>query len=312
LDIQKPRKGSLAYRPRKRASNQNARVNWQEIDDVRVLGFAGYKVGMTHVCYVDETSSPTKGQEIASAATVIEVPPVIVYGVRCYNSKNSLGDVLTEDEKVIKLLGIRKKRTPKAINEDQVEDVRLLVMTLPSKTTTGKKHIEKMEIGCGGKDAKEKLTYCKSLIGKELKIADVFKSGEFVDTVAVTKGKGWQGPVKRFGVSVQRRKATGKRRHVGTLGQWHPAYVLYTIPQAGQMGYHKRVELNKLILKIGDKPEEINPSSGFPKYGFVKNDFVVVRGSIPGPTKRLVKLRLAVRASPLGEPQVTFVSTAPV
>ncbi len=301
-DIRRPRRGSMAHRPRKRAASQNARVYWQGSADKRVLGFAGYKAGMTHVSYVDDSESPTKGQEIVSAATVIEVPPMVVYGVRCYSNRNSIGDILTTDEKTLKMLGVRKKLAHKAVNEAAVDDARLLAFAMPSKTKMGKKHIESMEIGCGGKDGKEKLEYCKGMIGKELRVSDVFKNGEYVDVVSVSIGKGWQGAVKRFGVSIQRRKATGKRRHVGTLGQWHPAYVLYTVPQAGQTGYHKRTELNKRILKIGQKPEEVNPSSGFPEYGFVKNDYVLVRGSVPGPAKRLVKLRLAVR-SPAAQPK---------
>jgi len=301
----------MAHRPRKRAESQNARVYWQTTPDKRVLGFAGYKVGMTHVAYVDESESPTKGQEIVSSATVIEVPPMVVYGVRLYKGKNSVGDLLTHDEKLLKLAGIDKKPQHKPIHEDGVEDARLLAMAMPSKTSIGKKHVEKMELGCGGKDGKDRLDHCKAMLGKELRVSDVFKSGELVDTVSISIGKGWQGAVKRFGISIQRRKATGKRRHVGTLGQWHPAYVLYTVPQAGQTGYHKRTELNKMILKISQKPEEINPASGFPHYGFVKNDFVVVKGSVPGPTKRLVKLRLAVRGSPAKEPKVGYISLAP-
>jgi len=301
----------MAHRPRKRASSQNPRVQWMGSPDKRVLGFAGYKAGMTHVSYVDQTESPTKGQEIVSAATVIEVPPMVVYGVRCYRGRNSVGDILVKDEKALKLAGVRVK-AQKAVDEAGIEDARLLVAALPSKTGFGKKHPERMEIGCGGKDAKEKLEYAKGMLGKELKISEVFKNGEFVDIVTVSIGKGWQGAVKRFGVSIQRRKATGKRRHVGTLGQWHPAYVLYTVPQAGQTGYHKRTELNKMILKIGQKPEEINPSSGFPSYGFVKNDYLVVKGSIPGPVKRLIKLRLAVRYDgAIKEPQLGFISLEP-
>ncbi len=301
----------MAHRPRKRATSQNPRVHWQGSAEKRVLGFAGYKAGMTHVSYVDQTESPTKGQEVVSAATVIEVPPVVVYGLRCYSGRNSVGDILAKDEKALKLAGIRTK-APKAVDEGAVEDVRLLVAALPSKAGFGKKHPERMEIGCGGKDAKEKLEYAKGMLGKELKIGDVFKNGEFVDIISVSIGKGWQGAVKRFGVSIQRRKATGKRRHVGTLGQWHPAYVLYTVPQAGQTGYHRRTELNKMILRIGQKPEEINPSSGFPSYGFVKNDYLVVKGSVPGPAKRLIKLRLAVRHDgAIKEPQLGFVSLEP-
>ncbi|MBU0591598.1 50S ribosomal protein L3 [Candidatus Micrarchaeota archaeon] len=307
-DIRKPRKGSMAHRPRKRARSQNPNVHWQSSVEQRVLGFAGYKVGMTHIAYVDDTESPTKGQEIVSAATIIEVPPLVVYGIRCYDSQNSIGDIISTDEKLLKLAGF-KKIVAKEIKEDRVENVRLLVFAMPSKTKMGKKHIEKMEIGCGGKSGKEKLDYCKSILGKELKASDVFKIGEHVDVISITKGKGWQGPVKRFGVSIQRRKATGKRRHVGTLGQWHPAYVLYTAPQAGQTGYHRRTEMNKRIMKISQNPEEVNPNCGFPSYGFVSGDFMIVKGSIPGPVKRLMKLRLALRHSGAPkEPQVSFVS----
>jgi len=298
----------MAHRPRKRAKSQNARVHWQHSGDKRVLGFAGYKAGMTHVAYVDDSESPTKGQEIVTAATVIEVPPITVYGVRCYSNRNSVGDILADNEKMLKLAGIRKKSAKKP-DEAKVEDARLLVYAMPSKTKMGKKHIEKMEIACGGADGKEKLEYCKSLLGKEMRVSEAFKPGEYVDVISITKGKGWQGAIKRFGAKIQRRKATGKKRHIGTLGQWHPAYVLYTIPQAGQTGYHTRTEMNKRILKIGEKPEEVNPSSGFPRYGFVNSDYVVVKGSIPGPVKRLIKLRLAVRSPSVKEIQLSYLSS---
>ncbi len=285
----------MAHRPRVRAYNENARVFWPVSGEKRALGFAGYKVGMTQVAYVDDTESPTKGQEIVTSATIVEVPPIMVYGVRFYSKNDSIGDLITQDEKVLKLAGIKNKPVEKPINEAVVDDARLLVFAMPSKTRFGKKHIEKMELGCGGKDTKDKIEYCKSVLGKELKMSNVFKHGEYVDVVSVTTGKGWQGAVKRFGISIQRRKATGKRRHVGTLGQWHPAYVLYTVPQAGQTGYHQRTEFNKRILRISDKVDDINPVAGFNGYGFVRNDYVLLKGSIPGPVKRLIKMRIAVR-----------------
>ncbi len=302
----------MAHRPRKRAKSQNARVCWLDNGEKRVLGFAGYKAGMTHVSYVDDSESPTKGQEVMSAATVIEVPPMLVYGVRCYCGNDSVGDIISDDEKVLRLAGFRKAPAKKQIDESSVDDARLLVFTMPSKTGIGKKHIEKMELGCGGKDGKERLEFCRSMVGRELRASDVFKGGELIDVVCVSTGKGWQGAIKRFGVSKQRRKATGKMRHVGSLGQWHPAYVLYTVPQAGQTGYHQRTELNKRILRMGQKPEEINPSSGFPHYGFVKGDYLIVKGSVPGPVKRLIKMRLAVRAKGAAkELQLGYVSLAP-
>jgi len=309
-DIRKPRKGSLGFRPRKRARSQNASVSWLDSPEQKVLGFAGYKVGMTHVMLSDQSDAPTKGQEISCAATVIEVPPMMVYGVRCYDKTRSIGDILVAEEKVLKQLNIKKKKAPKDISENDVADVRLLAFCTPGKTLMGKKHIESMEIGLGGSDPKAKLEHAKSLIGKELKISDVFKPGELVDAIAVTKGKGWQGAIKRFGCSKQRRKATGRVRHVGTLGAWIPNYVLYTVPQAGQTGYHTRTELNKMVLKIGeaDNISEINPPSGFNNYGFVKNDYLIIKGSLPGPNKRLVKLRAASRGKMAKEPQLTYIS----
>ena len=294
----------MAHRPRKRSKTQNPAMCWQESSDKRLMGFVGYKAGMAQVAYVDDSESPTKGQEIVSAVTVVEVPPLTVYGVRCYSNKNSVGDILTTDEKVLKAAGLKPG---KQIKEDSVDNVRLLVYAMPSKTKIGKKHIEKMELGCGAADIKEKLEYCKSLLGKELRIADAFKQGEFVDVVSVSKGKGWQGPVKRFGAAIQRRKATGKRRHVGTLGPFKPGYIMYTAPQAGQTGYHRRTEMNKRILKISDKPEEVNPSSGFPSYGFVNNDYLILKGSIPGPVKRLIKLRLASRSPEVRDIEVSLI-----
>lgn len=89
---------------------------------------------------------------------------------------------------------------------------------------------------------------------------------------------------------------------------------MWTVPMAGQMGYHQRTEYNKKILRIGDAKDagDINPAGGFVKYGLVKNDFIMVKGSLPGPSKRLVMLRKAVR--PHGKhddaPEISFISTA--
>ena len=261
-DINRPRRGTMGVRPRKRAESQNARVFWQDSSAKRVLGFAGYKVGMTTVSYIDNSESPTKGQEITLGGTIIEIPPMHVYGVRFYNDQQSLGDTLVTDEKVLKMLNM-KKFEGKEPAMNQVTQVRLLAFTEPAKTSMAKKHIERMEIAVGGKDASEKIEYAKSLLGKPLLMKDVFKAGDFVDIIAITKGKGWQGAVKRFGIAKQRRKATGKVRHVGTLGQWHPAYVLYTVPQAGQTGYHKRTEFSKQIIKMGENVDDVNPKDGF-------------------------------------------------
>ena len=74
------------------------------------------------------------------------------------------------------------------------------------------------------------------------------------------KGKGWQGVVKRWGVRILQHKSRKTKRGIATLGPWHPNRVLYTVPRAGQMGYHQRTEYNKRILEIGKNGEEIIPS----------------------------------------------------
>ncbi|MBW2988370.1 50S ribosomal protein L3, partial [Candidatus Woesearchaeota archaeon] len=56
-----------------------------------------------------------------------------------------------------------------------------------------------------------------------------------------------------------------------------------------------RTEKNKWIVKISN--EDINPKGGFKHYGLVKNDYILIKGSIPGPTKRLVRLYKAKRPS---------------
>jgi large subunit ribosomal protein L3 len=64
---------------------------------------------------------------------------------------------------------------------------------------------------------------------------------------------------------------------------------------AGQLGFQTRTELNKRILKIGENGEEINPKGGFKNYGIVKTNYLLLEGSVPGPKKRLVRLRAAIR-----------------
>jgi large subunit ribosomal protein L3 len=282
---------------------------WPKVFEKRLCGFAGYKAGMTHLTYIDDTESPNKGTEVFASATVVECPPLTIFGIRGYKNSQVVGDLLVADEKVLSIIGISKKKNSKFSAED-VDEVFVLAFARPDLASFGKKTPERMEIAVGGKDAAEKFEYATSLLGKEIKVSEVFKPGEFVDAIAITKGKGWQGTVKRFGTSVQRRKATGKRRHIGSLGAWHPGYVHYTVPMAGQMGYHKRTEINKRIMKMG-LPEEINPLGGFTHYGVLRNDYLLVKGSLAGPQKRLIRFRKAVRIDAAPKvPQIRFLSVA--
>jgi large subunit ribosomal protein L3 len=129
---------------------------------------------------------------------------------------------------------------------------------------------------------------------------------------AVTKGKGTQGPVKRWGVQKRKGKHArqGWRRRIGNLGPWNPSRVRSTVPQQGQTGYHQRTELNKRLVDLDDDDPTVD--GGFVNYGEVDGPYALVKGSVPGPDKRLVRLRPAVRPNdqPRLDPEVRYVSTA--
>ena len=84
-----PRRGSMAFSPRKRANRQHGRVkSWPatDSDEVKVQGFAGWKAGMTHILMRDlNPYSPSAGAELRTAVTVVEVPPIRVLAVRGYH-----------------------------------------------------------------------------------------------------------------------------------------------------------------------------------------------------------------------------------
>ena len=324
----KPRAGSLAFWPRKRAKRIYPRVNsWPESDKTKILGFAAYKAGMIHVIIIDtKKNSPTKGEEISVPVTVLDCPPLKVLSVRVYKqtsngltaSNEVFDEKIKEDKDLNRKLIIgkyNKENVIKSIEKelDKIKKVRIVVKTQPRKSGIGKKNPEIFEIEIGGSNIQEKWNYSKDLIGKEINIKDIFKEGEFIDVVAVTKGKGTQGPVKRFGVKIQTRKAAGKRRHVGALGSETPRRVLWTVPMSGQMGFQKRTEYNKRILKIGENGEEITPKSGFVNYGIIKGGYVLIEGSLPGPRKRIIRLRSAIRPYrvPIVPTEIKTLSTKP-
>jgi large subunit ribosomal protein L3 len=325
-----PRKGSVAFSPRKRAAKQSPRIkSWPQVEETGLLGFTGYKVGMTHVMMTDNRkNSPTEGMEISTPVTVLEVPPVVVMGIRAYKKTTyglkTMTDVMASDlsEDLLRKIPLPEEYDTDSNLEklkekiDTIFDIRVLIHTNPKSASVPKKKPEIIECGLGGASVAEKLEYAASVLGKEINAGDVFSDGEHVDSIAITKGKGFQGPVKRWGVRIQYGKAarSSKGRHVGSLGPWSPERTMWTVPQAGQMGYHKRTEYNKKILKIADASEAdaVNPEGGFVRYGLVKNNYVLVKGSLPGPTKRLVILRKAMRPHRKHNdaPEISYISTA--
>ncbi len=133
-----------------------------------------------------------------------------------------------------------------------------------------------------------------------------------IDVLAITIGKGTQGPVKRWGINLMKNKHSrqGSLRQIGTLGPWNPSRVSWRVPQLGQTGYHQRTEYNKRIITIGENGEDVTPKSGFLNYGEVSGNYLLLKGSVPGPKKRLIRLRPAIRSDkqPIGAPQVSYIS----
>jgi large subunit ribosomal protein L3 len=328
--INRPRRGSLAFSPRKRAKSPIPKYqSWPVYEGAPILqGFAGYKVGMTHIVMVDDhKSSPTEGKEIMVPVTVIEVPSMKVAAIRVY-SKDTYGKhALTEvwAEQLDTILGRRislpkdydaeaaKKKLTDAMAAGIVAEIYAVTYTQPAALSgVPKKVPDLMEIKVGGADIKKQMDFAFGLLGKEVSINNVVQPGSFADITAITTGKGTNGAVKRWGIALRKRKHSvgGKERHIGTLGPWNPHHVRWQVPQIGQLGFQQRTEFNKRILKFSENASEITPAGGFISYGVLKNPYVLVKGSIPGPVKRLIRIRPAMR---LGEqvvktPTIQYVS----
>jgi large subunit ribosomal protein L3 len=321
-----PRHGSLAYLPRGRAKRETGRIRfWPKVTEgPTMLGFMGYKAGMTHILMIeDEPGSQNLGKEVSNPATILDIPPIVVFAIRAY-TRNQYGlQTLTEawmedppkdfDRALVLPEKFNTEEALKKIEEGMAEiaEIRLLAATNPRLAGVTKKKPDIMEIKVDGGSIQEQLEYAKSLLGKNVSVTDVFKEGSYVDVVAITKGKGFQGPVKRWGIKILPRKSRKTKRGVAAIGPWKPPRVLYTVPRAGQMGYHQRTEYNKRILKIGIDGKDVTPKGGFLNYGNVKGTYVLVYGSLPGPVKRLVRLRVPARPPnkvPEVAPNITYVS----
>ncbi len=307
----KPVAGSRAYWPKKRAKRMHPKAKTRSVksEENIPLVFAGYKAGMTRIAVLDQKKgSRTEGQEIVKAVTVVDCPSLRVCAINVYG-KNDINEGIRMistiwAEKLDKNLE-RKLKVPKNTDsktkiqkiDGQVEklsDVRLVVHTQPRESGIGKKRPEVFEIGMGG-DVQKKWEYAKQKLGDEIRASEVLKDGEWIDASAVDKGKGFQGPVKRFGIIIRSRKNKGKRRHTGVIGARGVARVLPgKIAMAGQLGFQTRTEFNKMVIKIGS--DGINPKGGWLNYGPVKGDYLLISGSVPGPKKRLIILRKGLRA----------------
>ncbi|MDA4124381.1 MAG: 50S ribosomal protein L3 [Thaumarchaeota archaeon] len=303
-----PRRGSLAYRPRGRAKTLVPRIRtWPKVqgDKPTMLGFPAFKAGTMHVITVDDRAkTPNFGKPLFNVSSVLSLPEVAVVGLRLYSHEDGadlpIADVKSAAEGSAKMpLGKAKRVTA-------------LVSTVPHDAGLSQKQPIVMEVGVSGADVKSQADYVLGLVGKKIKFADVFKAGMYVDVLGITKGKGFEGVITRFGVKRKQHKSRKTVREVGVIGPWHPAAVMYTVARAGQMGFHQRTETGKRILLTGNAKEKpITPAGGFLHFGEVQGDYAVLRGSVPGPARRFVMVRQSVRGfhKNLNPPQVVEVST---
>lgn len=299
-----PRKGSLQYWPRKRADRFLPSVNWKAIDsDKKIKGFICYKAGMATAFVKDNTpDSMTQGKEIAVPVTILECPPLKILSVRFYKDNNVVKDMLVEgvnkDKNLKRKIKIPSdsKKLLKDFNPDSnnslkdldYDDLDIIAYSTVDKTNLKKKP-DFIEVGLSG-SLEDKRNFIKENIGKEISITDFFNENDLIDLRGLTKGKGTQGPVKRFGITLKDHKSEKGRRRPGSIGPWHPARVTFRVPMAGQLGMFTRVSYNSNIIGLG-KVQELDEEKkdmlkGIKKYGDVKTNYIIVKGSVQGPSKR--------------------------
>jgi large subunit ribosomal protein L3e len=211
----------------------------------------------------------------------------------------------------------KKASVSKDINEElnrikaHCQVVRLIAHTQIRKLNLRQKKAHVLEIQVNGGSIADKVEYAKRLLEKEIPVSSVFNEGEKIDVMAATKGHGYEGVVARWGVRRLPRKTHRGLRKVACIGAWHPARVNFQVARAGQDGYHHRTERNKQIYRIGIKVAEgkvdttastdvdltekgINPLGGFPHYGVITEDWLMIKGCVPGVKKRAITLRKTV------------------
>ncbi len=306
-----PRRGSLAYLPRGRAKSMEARIRtWpdQESDHPKLLAHAGFKAGCLRITSIDDREkTPNFGKQLVNLGTVIVTPPIIVIGMRGYGKDryglDSIFDIYVKDlpkemSRLFKAKSDEKSLEKAEKKLGRVSKLFAIAAVLPRQAGREQKKPFIFEVGVTGNDISKQFAFLKDLQGKEVKVDQVFQKGAVVDVTAITKGKGIEGPITRWGVKKKQHKSRKSVRALGTLGPISPATIMYTVPRAGQRGFHQRTQYNNRIMLMSNTVNDefkINPLGGFKHFGVVNGDYIVLRGSIPGTYRRLVKLRAPVR-----------------
>lgn len=306
-----PRRGSLAYLPRGRAKSMEARIRmrgWPRVGGgPRLVGHCGFKAGCVQLVTIDDReNAPNHGKQLVSLGTVIATPPATVLGIRGY-SKDNYGthaefDAFAEDlprhiSKQISPKGAPLEEAEKSLG--RIRAIFAILAVSPSSAGLDQKKPYVFEMPVSGGTVKECFDHAKDLLGREVKFGDVFEAGAGVDVAAITKGKGWQGVIRRYGAKRKQHKSRKTVRELGSLGPISPQYIMYTVPRAGQTGFHQRIEYGKRIMKMGVGSDDgITPPGGYKHFGRVEGDYVILKGSVPGANRRLVKMRMQVRNAP--------------
>jgi len=330
-----PRRGSLGFLPRKRSRTHRGRIRSFPKDDAskpcHITAFLGYKAGMTHIVReVDKPGSKVNKKEVVEAVTVIETPPMVVVGIVGYvptpKGLRALTTVwathLSEEvrRRFYKHWFRSKKKAftkySKAVTEDksilekELDRIRKycsVVRVIAHTQVRRMKHQKKAhiaEIQVNGGTVAEKVKFAYGLFEQQVAVDAVFNMNDMIDIIGVTKGHGFEGVTARWGTRKLPRKTHKGLRKVACIGAWHPARVSYTVPRAGQDGYHHRTEQHKKIYRIGKKDDaanastefdltkkKITPMGGFVRYGVVNEDFVLLKGGVAGAKKRVLTLR---------------------
>merc|ERR1712168_1363848 len=175
--------------------------------------------------------------------------------------------------------------------------VRVIAHTQPKLLPLKLKKAHLMEIQVNGGDVAQKVNYARELLEKQVPVSNVFSQDEMIDVIGVNKGHGFKGVTSRWHTKKLPRKTHKGLRKGACIGAWHPSRIQYTVPRAGQKGYHHRTEINKKIYRIGQgvptkdgkvvknnastdydlTEKSITPMGGFPHYGEVNNDFVMLK-----------------------------------
>jgi len=317
-----PRRGSLAYLPRGRAKSMEARIRtWpeEEGDQPKLLAHAGFKAGCIRIASIDDRDkTPNFGKQLVSLGTVVVTPPIVIIGIRGYSRDrygiDSAFDVYAKDlpKELPRLFTAKSdeknlERAEKSLG--RIDEIFAIAAILPGQAGIDQKKPYVFEVAVKGGDIQKQFAFVKDLLGKEVKVDQVFQKGVDVDIAAITKGKGIEGPITRWGVKKKQHKSRKSVRALGTLGPISPSTIMYTVPRAGQRGFHQRTQYNNRIMLMSNTQNsefKINPAGGFKHFGLVEGDFVVIRGSIPGTYRRLVKLRSPMRhrTSKITQPKV--------